>query len=273
MGERENIENNLNKVKRALAILEEQAAGFGKLHIPSHLQIELEDKRNEVSKLEIRLRELPSEEINILQSQNPIEKEIYKEFYRNIAYKWAELARFDTWENWIDRFNMGYVDTPHYYMDDIINLENLYDWLYKRQWPEGILEEISKAFDNFRNVLRYFLKATASFMGPESKADSERFVLEKVWKYERLTQEEYDEASRLFISKRYILQELIIELLRAANYINFLIRQLGIDPLFRLDEGILTASIAIREELEYDKKKYIYPFVLPAEFNELLKIN
>lgn len=39
---------------RALGILEQQAAGYGALHIPVHLQIELEEKRREVTELEAR---------------------------------------------------------------------------------------------------------------------------------------------------------------------------------------------------------------------------
>lgn len=42
--------------RRSLAILEEQAAGFGKLHLPAHLRIDLEEKRREVAELEARLR-------------------------------------------------------------------------------------------------------------------------------------------------------------------------------------------------------------------------
>jgi nucleoside phosphorylase len=41
---------------RSLGILEEQAAGFGKLQMPAHLRIELDEKRQEVSVLEARLR-------------------------------------------------------------------------------------------------------------------------------------------------------------------------------------------------------------------------
>lgn len=44
----------LQRARRALAILEQQAAGFGALHIPVHLQIELEEKRREVAELEAR---------------------------------------------------------------------------------------------------------------------------------------------------------------------------------------------------------------------------
>jgi Caspase domain len=47
----------LAMAKRSLAILEEQAAGFGKLQMPGHLRIELEEKRREVAELEAKLRD------------------------------------------------------------------------------------------------------------------------------------------------------------------------------------------------------------------------
>lgn len=50
------LQRSLTMARRALSILEEQAAGFGKLHTPAHLQIELEEKRREVAELEARLR-------------------------------------------------------------------------------------------------------------------------------------------------------------------------------------------------------------------------
>jgi hypothetical protein len=45
------------RVRRALTILEKQAAGFGTLQIPVHLRIELEEKRREVAALEARVRD------------------------------------------------------------------------------------------------------------------------------------------------------------------------------------------------------------------------
>jgi nucleoside phosphorylase len=46
----------LEMARRSLGILEERAAGFGKLHMPVHLQIELDAKRQEVLALEVRLK-------------------------------------------------------------------------------------------------------------------------------------------------------------------------------------------------------------------------
>jgi hypothetical protein len=52
----QDLSQALATARRALAILEKQAAGYTSLDIPAHLQIELEEKRAEVAKLEARLR-------------------------------------------------------------------------------------------------------------------------------------------------------------------------------------------------------------------------
>ncbi len=44
----------LRMARRALAILEGQVAGYTALTIPTHLKIELEEKRREVAELEAR---------------------------------------------------------------------------------------------------------------------------------------------------------------------------------------------------------------------------
>ncbi len=56
MTDKEIVTPALEMARRSLAGLEKQAAGFGELHKPSHLQIELEEKRKEVAELEKRLR-------------------------------------------------------------------------------------------------------------------------------------------------------------------------------------------------------------------------
>ncbi|WP_420760444.1 caspase family protein [Nostoc sp. CALU 546] len=55
MSNQEVVTPALAMARRSLAILEEQAAGFGKLQMPGHLRIELEEKRQEVANLEARL--------------------------------------------------------------------------------------------------------------------------------------------------------------------------------------------------------------------------
>jgi nucleoside phosphorylase len=55
MTDRDMLQPALVMAKRSLGILEVQAAGYGTLQIPAHLQIDLEQKRREVKELEARL--------------------------------------------------------------------------------------------------------------------------------------------------------------------------------------------------------------------------
>jgi hypothetical protein len=168
---------------------------------------------------------------------------------------------------------MSITDTPSVSFENTKIFDKLFDWLYERIWPEGVLEEIGHAFDNFRNVLFYFRRATGLYMAPERVPNRVRFVLEKPWLVITYrTQEAYDEAGKYYDSKCSLFSYLVLELTRAANYINILIRQKGVDPLFRLEEGMLINYIYFnRENLLYYNKNYIYPFKFPERFEELLK--
>jgi len=57
MTNKEMLSPALTMARRCLAILEDQAAGYGKLalEVPMHLQIDLEEKRLQIAKLEARL--------------------------------------------------------------------------------------------------------------------------------------------------------------------------------------------------------------------------
>ena len=49
MNEIESTQRTLARSQRSLELLESQAAGFGQLHIPVHVQIELEEKYCELA--------------------------------------------------------------------------------------------------------------------------------------------------------------------------------------------------------------------------------
>jgi hypothetical protein len=55
MDEQETLQRTLARARRTLQLLEEQAAGFGQLHLPAHLQLEIEEKREEIAGFEARL--------------------------------------------------------------------------------------------------------------------------------------------------------------------------------------------------------------------------
>lgn len=57
MDDRAVLKETLDIAKKSLAILEEQAAGCGKLQIPDRLRIDLEEKRRQVARLEAKLKD------------------------------------------------------------------------------------------------------------------------------------------------------------------------------------------------------------------------
>lgn len=65
---RGHLQRALEKAHRILAVLEEQAAGYTSLTVPAHLQVELEEKRKEVARLEKRLAQLESRPASLTES-------------------------------------------------------------------------------------------------------------------------------------------------------------------------------------------------------------
>ncbi len=62
MGEREDLEEALRKQRAVLAHLEAQAAGFGSLHVPAHIMVEIDDARANIAGLERQIGTLPATE-------------------------------------------------------------------------------------------------------------------------------------------------------------------------------------------------------------------
>lgn len=63
MNDREVVHPTLAMARRSLQILEEQAAGFGKLQIPAHLKLQLDEKRQDVASLQARLKQLQDSDV------------------------------------------------------------------------------------------------------------------------------------------------------------------------------------------------------------------
>jgi tetratricopeptide (TPR) repeat protein len=70
MNEIESLQRTLKRAKRALQILEEEKAGFG-IRVPVDLQIEFEEKQNEVASLEARLAQLQGGSANTVPDNLP----------------------------------------------------------------------------------------------------------------------------------------------------------------------------------------------------------
>ncbi|ARV62797.1 NB-ARC domain-containing protein [Nostocales cyanobacterium HT-58-2] len=61
MEDRATLEQMLSTARMVLTVLEQQAAGYTNLTIPAHLKVQLDEKRQEVTSLEVRLSQLQGE--------------------------------------------------------------------------------------------------------------------------------------------------------------------------------------------------------------------
>jgi len=97
MSEQESLQKQLDKARRALDVLEVQAAGYTSLTIPVHLKLELEDKRQEVKELVARLELIrntlpelsPEQKLQVFLCHSSGDKEQVRALYqRLIAESW-----------------------------------------------------------------------------------------------------------------------------------------------------------------------------------------
>lgn len=77
MDERETLRQMLETSRQILMILEQQAAGFGALHMPAHLKIQLDEKRQEVAGLEARLAQMEGRRPDQLPNNLPRNPDIF----------------------------------------------------------------------------------------------------------------------------------------------------------------------------------------------------
>jgi hypothetical protein len=153
--------------------------------------------------------------------------------YAEYVDQWVRAVDLDEWRGWSYGFLSG--EAPNISVQLDKKLEELRTWLLSRVWP-GRYPDLEAAFYNFRLVLQDF---QLTFHEHCDSASEERSFLEtcKFYKSDKwLPQEEYGRGLDQYEFHVDLLQDLMLELTRAANYVCDLVRQF-ISPSFRLKEG------------------------------------
>lgn len=154
-----------------------------------------------------------------------------EEIYASYADKWIELADVNNWKGW-SSFVLG-GGRPEILEDVDKNLKRLQDWLFSRIWPSRYTE-LECAFENFRRVLQDFQNLFHEYA--EKSADMLR--TRKFYQIDEWDKEKYKELHIKYIFHVDLVQDLMLELTRAGNYICDKLREY-INPVFRMNEGLL----------------------------------
>ena len=154
------------------------------------------------------------------------------EVYAGYVDEWETQVNLDEWTNW-----SGWVlshDQPQLSKNQDELLFNARTWLLSRIWPGRYLS-LEGAFGNFRKVLVDFqetFRIHAEPVGPEG----EILLTRKFYKSDRWDPVGYRRLHKQYEQHVGLVENLMVELTRAANYICDEVRN-SIQPGYRLEEG------------------------------------
>ena len=155
------------------------------------------------------------------------------EIYATYVDKWSEIVGLSEWKNWSSFVFGG--GQPHIRTQVIEQLRTCVNYLLSRIWPRRhpVLES---ALLNFRLVLQDFLKVFD--LHSVDRHDDEWRYTEKFYQIREHDEKRYHELGRKYDYHVDLVQDLMLELTRAANYVCDQVRA-TIGPSYRLSEGAL----------------------------------
>jgi len=192
------------------------------------------------------------------------EKQRDDELYAEYVEEWVLRANLDNWLAW-SSWVLG-AGWPRMSTAQDQKLENLRAWLFSRIWPEHY-PELKASFMNFFCVLQDFQETFRKHAKKVGDGDEELWT-EKFYQIPEWDPPRYNRRLLEWEFHVALVEDLMLELTRASNYICDRVRQF-IDPTFRLREGLVIVGsgphidLTFRQyRLEYrgtERKLYPYP--------------
>ena len=168
-----------------------------------------------------------------------IEEQRDEERYAAIVDEWARRADLDSWESWTSSLmSHGHPRLP---AERLEGLSGLNQWLFKVVWPRRH-EQLEAGFENFRRVLNDLVRVFGEAGHEVGFEEHRMWQVEK--RYQRL--ERWDPPAYARLEKAFDrdvgrVQDLTVELTRAANLVCSLVRQ-SVLANYRLSEGLLVLT-------------------------------
>jgi hypothetical protein len=181
--------------------------------------------------------------------------------YATIIDEWCRRADIERWKATASHVLSD--GQPKVLKEDYDRFLELVSWLFSRIWPQRH-PELRAAFENFTTVLHDFLTMFAKY-ADTPRHDNSLLETEKFYKRGGFVDSgEFDLRLQRFHHHVEIVEDLFLELTRAANYICDRVRE-TISPTFRLKEGVIVVSygtLTLTEERpEYhDKERTNAPY-------------
>jgi len=160
-----------------------------------------------------------------------IQRQQDEELYMTFVEKWANLCDLDNWKAWTS-WLLG-AGSNSISIETETNLQEIKEYIFSRVWPQRY-QEINNSFENFRKILDDLLRVFHEHS--EERKDS--YYTEKFYKIREWDTERCHRLLKEYEFHVALVQDLVLELTRAGNYICDMIRRY-LMPSYRLKEGLL----------------------------------
>ena len=171
------------------------------------------------------------------------QKQFDDEQYAGLIDEWVSRSDFDNWlafSSWI------LTAVPEISEERANELRDLRLWLFSRIWPKRY-PELEAAFENFRRILEDFQE---TFNEHADRFGEGQLRTKKFYRILEWDPPLYKKLLREFNFHVALVEDLMLELTRAANYVCDRIRQF-ISPAFRLKEGLIVVESGMYGDLSY----------------------
>lgn len=159
------------------------------------------------------------------------------EVYASYIDDFLRLADIDNFKGWTSYLLAS--DHPRMRKERYDQLRDLINYIISRIWYKRY-PELESALLNFKNVLNDLLKVFDEHS--EEIRNGEELWTRKFYKIDRWDPELYEELHKKYMYHSKLIDDLTLELTRAANYVFDKVRQ-HIVPSFRISEGVLLVEV------------------------------
>ena len=195
--------------------------------------------------------------------QKQSDDEIYAEYIEEWERR-AGLEHWKAWTSWI--LSAG---QPRLYLERDTEIRNLRTWLLSRVWPKRY-KELEASLENFRHVLHDFHER---FHKHAQSWGEDALITRKFYQIQEWNPERYNQLAREYNFHVDLVQDLILELTRAGNYVCDMVRRF-IFPSYRLHKGVLLVESGMRMDMSYvtyrleysAEERVLYPYPGLKEF-------
>jgi hypothetical protein len=175
------------------------------------------------------------------------------EIYMTYIDKWEELLDINEWKSW-SSFILG-GGQPSLSVAQDSKLNELRAWLLGRIWS-GRYPEIEAAITNFRLVLEDFYNVFHEHAERQGYGN-DMFATRKFYKIQEWDKIYYNKLSAEYDYHVDLVQDLMLELTRAANYVCDNVRRF-IMPSYRLATGVILVTSGPHMDFKYHTYRVEY---------------